>query len=120
MFLSAVCIDAAEVSKCYPENNEQYCFYSGGIVSSWDAAREFCESKNATLPIIRDENIDRVFDQFLIDSYDVTRGRPVWVSARARPVNDSVRWHWNNGSQSGIDNRNKQLARHHSCRKIFG
>ena len=68
---------------------------------SWDAAREFCESKNSTLPVIRDENIDRVFQQFLDDSYDVTQNRPVWVSARGRPVNDSVRWHWINGQQSG-------------------
>ena len=100
MFLSVVFTDAAEVSKCYPVNNEQYCFYSGDTMSSLDAAREFCESKNSTLPIIRDENIDRVFQQFLDDSYDVIQNRPVWVSARARPVNNSVRWHWINGSQS--------------------
>ena len=71
---------------------------------SWDAAREFCENKNSTLPIIRDENIDRVFQRFRFDSYDVTRGRSVLISARARPVNNSVRWHWINGSPSGIDN----------------
>jgi len=102
MFLSAFFVDAAEVSKCYRVNNEQYCFYSGGTVLSWDAAREFCESKNSTLPIIRDENIDRVFQQFLIDSYDVTQNRSVWINAR--PVNDSVGWHWINGQQSGIEN----------------
>ena len=75
-------------------------------MSSWDAAREFCEGKNSTLPIIRDENIDRVFQQFLDDSYDVTQNRPVWVSARARPVNNSVTWHWIGGSRSpsGIHN----------------
>jgi len=71
-------------------------------MSSWDAAREFCESKNSTLPIIRDENIDRVFHQFLDDSYDVIQNRSVWLNAR--PVNDSVGWHWINGSQSGIEN----------------
>jgi len=102
MFLSAVFADTAEVSKCYWVNDEQYCFYSGGLVSSWDAAREFCESKNSTLPIIRDENIDRAFQQFLDDSYDVIQNRSVWINAR--PVNDSVGWHWINGSQSGIDN----------------
>jgi len=102
MFLSAVFIDAAEVSKCYRVNNEQYCFYSGGKMSSWDAAKEFCENKNSTLPIIRDENIDRVFQQFLDDSYDVTQNISVWINAR--PVNDSVGWQWINGSQSGIDN----------------
>jgi len=104
MFLLAVFTDAAEVSRCYWVNNEQYCFYSGDLVLSWDAAREFCESKNSTLPIIRDENTDRVFQRFLFDSYDVTRGRSVWISARARPVNNSVRWHWIGRSQSGIDN----------------
>jgi len=93
--------DAAEVSKCYRVNNEQYCFYSGGTVSSWDAAREFCGSKNSTLPIIRDENTDRVFQQFLVDSYDVIQNRFVWLNIYAHPVSDSVTWHWVNGSESG-------------------
>ena len=100
--IAAVFIDAAEVSKCYRVNNEQYCFYSGGLVLSWNAAREFCESKNSTLPIIRDENIDRVFQQFLDDSYDVIQNRPVWLNAR--PANDSGTWHWINGSRSGMYN----------------
>jgi len=116
MFLSAVFTDAAEVSKCYRVNNEQYCFYSGGTMSSWDAAREFCESKNAMLPIIRDGNIDRAFQQFLHDSYAVTRGRSVWVSARARPVNNSVRWHWINRSPSGIDYSSNMSAAANSWR----
>ena len=70
-------------------------------MSSSDTAREFCESKNSTLPIIRDENIDRAFQQFLIDSYDVIQNRPVWINVYARPVSNSVTWHWVNGSQSG-------------------
>ena len=60
-------------------------------MSSWDAAREFCESKNSTLPIIRDENIDRVFQQFLDDMYDVIHETSVWLDARVRPVSDLLR-----------------------------
>ena len=105
--IAAVFIDAAEVSKCYRVNNEQYCFYSGGLVLSWDTAREFCESKNSTLPIIRDENIDRVFQQFLDDSYDAIQNRSVWINAHTRPANDSGTWHWINGSQSGMYNSRK-------------
>jgi len=52
-------------SECYPVNNQEHCFYTDGSVLSWDDAREFCASLNSTLPIITDEDIDNVFQQFL-------------------------------------------------------
>jgi len=71
-------------------------------VLSWDEAREFCERRNSTLPIITDEDVDNVFQQFIVsDSYSLIQNRPVWIAAHARPVNNSVRWHWVDGRLSG-------------------
>ena len=103
-YISVSLTDAVEVSKCYLVNGENYCFYTNGSVLSWNEAREFCARRNSTLPVIRDENIDNVFQQFTVsDSYNVIQNRPVWIDAHARHVNDSVKWHWINGQQSGTD-----------------
>ena len=95
--------EAVEISTCYQVNSENYCFYSDSSVSmSWDEAREFCARKNSTLPIITDEDVDNVFQQFIVsDSYSLIQNRPVWIAAHARPVNNSVSWHWIDGQQSG-------------------
>jgi len=111
LFLYVIChtaigyIYSADVSKCYSVNNETYCFYTNGSLLSWDEAREFCETKNLTLPIITDENIDNVFQQFIVnDVYNVIQHISVWLDAHGRHVNDSVRWHWINEQPSGTDN----------------
>ena len=97
--------DADEVSQCYQINNEIYCYYTSGSLLSWSEAREFCESVNSTLPIITDENIDNVFQQFIVnDANTVIQHRSVWIDAYARRVNNSVKWHWINGQPSGNDN----------------
>ena len=58
-------------------------------------AKGFCLARNATLPIITDEDTDNVFQQFIVsDSYSEIRNRSVWIGAHARPVNDYVEWHW--------------------------
>ena len=103
-YISTTLIAASEVSKCYVVDNENYCFYTDGSVMSWNEAREFCERKNSTLPIITDEHIDNVFQQFINDSYRVTQKRSVWIDAHALPVGNSVPWHWINGQRSGISN----------------
>jgi len=44
-------------------------------------------TKNSTLPIITDENIDNVFQQFIVnDVYNVIQHRSVWLDAHARHV----------------------------------
>ena len=93
-------------TKCYPVNDQQYCFYTNGSVLSWDDAREFCRSLNSTLPIITDEDIDNVFQRFISDSNNVTDTEQtnkvhVWLDAKARPVADSDPLHWINGQPSG-------------------
>jgi len=98
-------VDAAEVSQCYHVNSKYYCFYTDGSVLSWGETREFCERLNSTLPIITDEDVDNVFQQFIVsDSYSLILNRSVWIAAHARPVNNSVRWHWIDGRPSGTDN----------------
>jgi len=84
-------------------NNETQCFYSdSSALMSWDEAREFCARRNSTLPIIADEDVDNVFQQFIVsDSHSLIQNRPVWIAAQARPVNNSVNWHWIDGQQSG-------------------
>ena len=91
------------MSKCYPVNSKNYCFYTNGSVLSWNEAKKFCAEKNSTLPIITDEDIDSVFQQFIVnDAYSVIQNNDVWIGAKARPVNNSVSsWHWINGKQSG-------------------
>jgi len=88
-------------SKCYPVNGENHCFYTDGSTLTWDEAREFCGSRNSTLPIITDEHIDNVFERFISDSNNVTvtgsNNDYVWIDAYARQVNNGVRWHWING-----------------------
>ena len=98
-YISTALIDASEMSKCYVVDSKNYCFYTDGSVMSWNDAREFCERKNSTLPIITDEHIDNVFQQFI----KVTQKRSVWINARGYPVNNSVKWHWINGQPSGIN-----------------
>jgi len=94
---------ADEMSKCFLVNNENYCFYTNGSLMSWNEAREFCESVNSTLPIITDENIDNVFQQFIDnDANTVIQNRSVWLDAYARQVNRSIGWHWINGQPSGM------------------
>jgi len=75
-------------------------------VLSWDKAREFCESRNSTLPIITDEHIDNVFQRFITDtnkggSDTEQSNNYVWIDAQANPVDNSVKWHWINGQPSG-------------------
>ena len=105
---------AVEVSTCHPVGSKTYCFYTNGSSLSWNEAKEFCATRNSTLPIITDENIDNVFQQFIVDNYtyntfivdndtyNVIENISVWLDAHARHVNDSVRWHWINGRSSGM------------------
>jgi len=97
--------DAGEASKCYQVNNENYCFYTNGSALRWDEAREFCVRLNSTLPIVTDEDVDNVFQQFIVsDSYSLVQNLYVWIAAHARPVNNSVKWHWIDRKQSGTYN----------------
>jgi len=69
---------------------------------SWNEARQFCAGMNSTLPIIKEDDIDKVFQKFIVDdSYNVIQNNNVWIGARARPVNNSVTWHWINRTPSG-------------------
>jgi len=79
-------------------NDQNYCFYTDGSVLSWDEAREFCSSKNSTLPIITDEHIDNVFQRFISDT---NISNYVWIGAHAQHVDHSSQWHWANGQTSG-------------------
>jgi len=96
-------------SKCYPVNDQQRCFYTNGSVLSWNEAREFCTRRNSTLPIITDEDIDNMFQQFISDNNNQEvsgsdtnqTDNYVWLDAHASHVNDSVKWHWINGQPSG-------------------
>jgi len=94
-------------TKCYPVNGQEYCYYTDGSVLSWNESREFCASRNSTLPIITDEDIDNVFQQFIVVSKvsglnTEWTNSYVWLDAHAVHVDDSVKWHWINGQPSGI------------------
>ena len=67
---------------------------------SWNEARQFCAGMNLTLPIIRDEDIDKVFQKFIDNN--MIQNNYVWIGARARPLNElDESYHWINGMQSG-------------------
>ena len=71
---------------------------------SWNEAKKFCARKNSTLPIITDEDIDSVFQQFIVnDAYNVIQNTSVWIGAHARPVNN-ISWYWIDGRPSDTDN----------------
>jgi len=90
-------------------NGQNYCFYTDGSVLSWDEARKFCKSRNSTLPIITDEDIDNEFQRFIFDSNNVSVNGSdtehlsdyVWLDTHARNVSYSAQWHWINGKSSG-------------------
>jgi len=96
-------VDAVKESKCYHVNKKTQCFYAdSSVLMSWDEARDFCARRNSTLPIITDEDVDNVFQQFIVsDSYILIQNRSVWIAAHARPVNNSAAWHWIDGQPSG-------------------
>jgi len=107
-YMSTTFVDAVEVSRCYRVNSANYCFYTDSSVLSWDEAREFCERRNSTLPIITDEDVDNVFHQFIVsDSYSLIQNRSVWIAAHARPVSNSDGWHWIDARQSGRPTNNR-------------
>jgi len=91
-------------SSCYTVNYQNYCFYTNGsLVLSWREAREFCAAMNRTLPIIIDEKIDNVFQQFISnEAHNVIPERSVWTGLHARPVRKNTPWHWINGRPSGL------------------
>jgi len=91
-------------TKCYPVNDQEYCFYTNGSVLSWEDAREFCGNRSSTLPIITDQDIDNVFQRFIVDSNNTEQTTDyVWLDAHAEDVDydDSTLWHWINGQPSG-------------------
>ena len=98
------------LTKCYPLNGQEYCFYTDSALLSWEKAREFCTKRNSTLPIITDEDIDNVFQRFLLDnnndtvsgSYTEQMSNYVWLDAHALHVDNFDEWHWINGQPSGL------------------
>ena len=97
---AATLVSSITKSQCYSLKGQNYCFYTGdAVLRSWDEARDFCATRNSTLPIITDENIDEVFQRFIIENNIVEVNDSVWLDAHARRVNDSVRWHWINNRQ---------------------
>ena len=96
-------VDAVEVSQCHTVNSQTYCLYTNGSVLRWNEAREFCVRRNSTLPIITDENIDNVFQRFIVhDPNGVIQNRSAWIGVRR--MNDDVKWNWINGHKSGTQN----------------
>ena len=60
------------VTLCHVINKCEYCFYTDGSEMTWNDARQFCARNNSTLPIIRDKNVDNVFQLFLTNaSYSI-------------------------------------------------
>ena len=84
-------------------NSENYCFYSdSSVLMNWDEAKKFCAKRDSNLPIITDDDVDNVLQQFIVsDSYSLIQNRSVWIAAHSRPVNNSVSWHWINDQPSG-------------------
>jgi len=97
---AATLVSSNSKSPCYSVKGQNYCFYTDdAVLRSWDDARDFCATRNSTLPIITNEDIDEVFQRFIIENNIVEVSDSVWLDAHARRVNDSVRWHWINNRQ---------------------
>ena len=106
---------------CYTVDTNEYCFYTDSYTElSCDEAREFCTAMNSTLPIITDENIHNVFQQFLVnDSYDLIRDKYVWLDARANHVEANDPWQWIDGQPSGFISRRFRSSLF-TARRVFG
>ena len=70
--LGQVVDEGAIVTACYVVDTHEYCFYADGTELHWDAAKKFCARKNSTLPIVKDEDAENVFQQFLVNASYVT------------------------------------------------
>jgi len=73
-------------------------------VLSWDEAKQFCERRNSTLPIISDEQNDKLLQQFIVSdacACGLLQNIPVWTSAHVEPFNGSDTWHWIDKRPSG-------------------
>jgi len=99
-------------SDCYSMNGHRYCFFTDDSVLSWDKAREFCEIRNLTLPIITDAYTENAFQKFNNVTLDASNaehinisGVEVWLDAHASNDSDRDNWHWHwigvNGQHSG-------------------
>ena len=101
-YIFAVSVDALEFAKCYrADSGNDYCFYTNGSALTLNDAREFCVSKNATLPILTDNVIDSVLQGFIVESFDVIQNRSVWIDAQVRDT-ANAHWQWTTGQLSGI------------------
>jgi len=101
-YIFAVSVDALEFAKCYRADSENnYCFYTSGSALTLNDAREFCESKNATLPILTDNVINSVLQGFIVESFDVIQNRSVWLDAQVSAT-ANAHWQWITGRRSGI------------------
>ena len=86
-YICAPFVHAEEVSRCFSVNSDIVCYYADGSALSWDDAKEFCDSKNATLPIITDDDIDNAFHQLINGDLNSVMGdQSVWVGAHARSI----------------------------------
>jgi len=70
-------------------------------MSSWDEAKQFCERRNSTLPIISDEQTDKLFQQFIVSG---SLNGDVWIGAHARPFSTYDSFHWIDGRLPGSRN----------------
>ena len=90
-------------SSCYTVNYQNHCFYMNGSLLTYGDARNFCATLNSTLPIITDENIDNVFQQFIVnDANTLIQDSYVWIDAHARSVGSNSPVRWIDGIESGL------------------
>ena len=91
------------VTACYTVDRSEYCFYTDNSELRWSDASEFCAGRNSTLPIISSENVDHVFQRFILnDSDNMLRDKDVWIDARANRIEESDPWQWIDGRPSGL------------------
>ena len=91
------------VTACYTVDSIEYCFYVEESVLSWNEAREFCARMNSTLPVITNENVDHVFQQFVAnDYYNFLQNKFVWLDVHANSIQETDPWQWIDGQPSGL------------------
>ena len=84
-------------------NSDNVCYHTDGSVLNWYDAKEFCDSNNATLPIVSTRDVNHVLQQFVSDESNyLVRDKSVWIGARARSEKDSAA-NWFNRTPSGAD-----------------
>lgn len=97
--------DSDNQQRCYNVENDEICYFKGSDQrSNWSTAYQICNTKGATLPVIRNVDDQNALEKYLKYLQSKTANITViWTSGKQEMLND---WTWINGQS--ISNTSRQ------------